>query len=237
MGSSESSKTPVSDIGVEETKKKMILENHQDCILKTKLKEIKIYYEIKDEDSDFAIKKKISDKGINDKDKWFINFIKKYNLEDKEMDDRDIFIYIIKNESKLAQLSKNLDYIYNDIPDDEKKDILYKFKLAYCWWFYQRIGSHRVLQFKFDCGECGTRKTIEMDKSTSGKNIGYENYDYNPPQWWHWKKTPYNWISYNFNDILEYYRNASNYYHGITNNCSDFAHEVYDKIKGKETYT
>lgn len=47
MGSSESSKTPVSNIGEDETKKKMILDKHQDCILKTKLKEIKNNYGIK----------------------------------------------------------------------------------------------------------------------------------------------------------------------------------------------
>lgn len=153
------------------------------------------------------------------------------------MADIDIIIYIINHENELTMFSKNLDDVYNCIPYDEKKIMLSKFRLAYCWWFYERFGSHRVLQLEFDCEECGRRKTIEMDKSSSGKNIGYEKNDYDPPEWWHWKKTPYNWIVYNFNNILEYYRNASNYYHWAKDNCKDFAHEVYDKIKGKETYT
>ena len=237
MGSSESSKTPVSNIGVDETKKKMILEGHQNCILKAKIKEIKNNYGINYGDSVRQIHLKLLEKGINDRDKWFINFIKKYISKDKEMTDGEIIVYIINNEYDLTVFSKYLDNEYYCIPDNEKENMLYKFKLAYCWWFYQRVGSHRVLQLKFDCEECGVRKTIEMDKSSSGKNIGYENNDYDPPQWWHWKKTPYNWISYNFNDILRYYRNASNYYHWSKDNCKDFAHEVYDKINGKQTYT
>lgn len=236
MGSSESSKTPVSNIGVDETKKKMILENHQDCVLKTKLKAIKNNYGIKNEYSNDDIFKKIKIQGINDNDKWFINYIKNYII-DEVMNDYEVVAYIIKNENKLTLFSKKLDDVYNDISDHDKYNILDKFKLAYCWWFYQRVGSHRVLQLKFDCKECNTRKTIEMDKSSSGKNIGYENFNYDPPQWWHWKKTPYSWAPYTFNDILGYYKNASNYYHWSKDNCKDFAHEIYDKIKGKETYT
>lgn len=236
MGSSESSKTPVRDIGVDETKKKMIIDCHQKCILKAKFKEIKNNYGIIIKDTDYQIKQKIVNKGLYDKDKWFINFVKKYVSENEEMADADTIIFIRNNEYLLDNSSEFLDLEYDCIPDNEKDNMLSKFKLLYCWWFYQRAGLHRVLQLKFRCEECGTTKTIEMDKTTGGKNISYENNDYDPPQWWHWKKTPYSWISYNFNDILRYYRNASNYYHWRKNNCKDFAHSVYDKIQGKQTY-
>ena len=77
-------------------------------------------------------------------------------------------------------------------------------------------------------------KYIELDKSTSGKNIDYAHNSYDPPQWWHWRKWPSN--TYTFNEILNYFENAPNNYNWATNNCKDFAHYIYDKIKGKETY-
>ena len=65
MGCFESSNKQVPDTGVDLTIKKMILQNHQSCIIKCKLKEIK---EKNNEQID-----------IND-DQWFINFIIKDKL-------------------------------------------------------------------------------------------------------------------------------------------------------------
>ena len=73
-----------------------------------------------------------------------------------------------------------------------------------------------------------------MHKSTTEKNIDYANNSYDPPQWWHWKKWPS--YTYTFNDILRYFKNASNEYNWASNNCSHFAYEIWDKIKGKQTY-
>ena len=137
-------------------------------------------------------------------------------------------------EAQLSKLQIKFDKEYDNIPDSEKEKILDRFHLYVIRWFYQRVGSHRVLQLLFSCSKCGKDKTIEMDKSTTEKNIDYANNSYDPPQWWHWRKWPS--YTYTFNDILRYFKNASNKYNWASNNCSHFAHEIYDKIKGKETY-
>ena len=248
MGSYQSSGRYIYDIGEDEVKKKMILYNHRNCILKAKLKEIKNKYGIKDEDSAVFIINKLSEKEINYEDKWFINIIKNNqsehlqkwfnhfinNFTREEMSAKYIIAYIITNNNQLVNFSEYLDDEYNNIPSSEINNMLSKFHLYVCRWFYQRVGSHRILQLNFDCKECGASKTIEMDKTTNGKNIYYANNDYDPPQWWHWRKWPK--YTYDFNDILRYYRNASNHYNSLTNNCCHFAHEIYDNIQGKQTY-
>ena len=222
MGSSNSSKCTVPNLGEYDTKKKMILNNHQNCILKTKFKEIKEKYG-----------NKYENKEIDNNDKWFINFIK-INYLDDSYTEKEIIKYITTKNVDLNKYSEYLDNEYDNIPDSEKSKMLSKFHLSVCWWYYQRVGSHRVLQLIFHCKECGSSKTIEMDKSTSGKNIDYANNSYNAPQWWHWRKYPK--YTYDFNDILRYYHRASNEYNWAKNNCSHFAHEIYDNIIGKQTY-
>ena len=222
MGSN-SSKCTVPNLGEYETKKKMILNNHQNCILKTKFKEINEKY-----------RKFLGENiEIDNNDKWFINFIKINYLGDSYTE-KEIIEYIIMVNVDLNKYSEYLDNEYDNIPDSEKSKMLSKFHLYVCRWYYQRIGSHRVLQLNFDCKECGISKTIEMDKSTSGKNLDYANNSYNAPQWWHWRKWPK--YTYDFNDILRYYHRASNEYDWATNNCSHFAHEIYDNIYGEQTY-
>ena len=64
MGSFESSYKQVPDTGVDLTIKKMILQNHQSCIIKCKLKEIK----------------EKNNEQIDINDEWFIDFIIKDKL-------------------------------------------------------------------------------------------------------------------------------------------------------------
>lgn len=165
MGSSESSKCTVPDIGVEEVKKKMIFENHRNCV------------------------------GM------YVPYRCYIGDEDK---------------------------VFDVMKDSEKENILSNFYLKEITWWYQRIGSHRVLQLYFKCSRCGECKWVEMDKTTRGKNISYGFTDYQPPQWWHWEKEPR--YSYNFNEILNYFYNAPNYYNLTKNNCKDFANYIWKRI-------
>ena len=68
-----------------------------------------------------------------------------------------------------------------------------------------------------------------MDKTTSGKNISYGYKRYTCPPWWHWEKKPKKY--YDFNDIMKYFSNASNEFHGISNNCMHFAYSIYNNIE------
>ena len=231
MGSSNSSKCPVPNLGVDTIKEKMIIYNHEACVVKRKWEEIRT-------------NKKID----NERDKWFIDFIgiilekltdtERSNYFNDNKDAVTAINYIIKCDEKknneicglFSNYSENFNYdLYQKMTNDEKNKIFSNFKLYVIRWFYQRVGSHRVLQLEFNCRRCSKSKTIEMDKTTSGKNINYDNNSYDPPQWWHWRKWPNN--DYSFKEILRNFMNAPNYY-----NCKDFAHYIWDRVDGKVIY-
>ena len=238
MGSSGSSKCTVPNLGVSETKKRMILDDgHKSCVVKTKLETIP-------NNVKFSYLNDINDKNIKKNDKWFYKFLGKVFLDFTE-EERKKYVKssdsddeIVFNEELKSILVQNSDYVqevYDLMTDKEQDIILENFHLDIIRWFYQRIGSHRVLQLDFYCKKCGKNKYIEMDKTTKGKNINYARNDYDPPQWWHWKKINLKY-TYTFIDILRYYNYAPNYYNWATNNCKDFAKSIYNKIEGTQTY-
>ena len=207
MGSSESSKCGVSDIGVDLTKKKMILYSHLYCVknylkegIKSSKNSIKEKIECPNEISDFV--KKIQEK-----------------LEEGTMGPEQI-------KNKIDDLPG--DEIYEIMSYDVKQKILTEFKLQEIDWKYNSSNLHRELRLKFKCKKCNTTKYVIMDKTTGGKNIsyGYKYYDY---PWWHWEKYPEN--SYDFNEIMSFFHNASNYYHGTTDNCMHFAYSIWNQIE------
>ena len=223
MGSFESSYKQVPDTGVDLTIKKMILQNHQSCIIKCKLKEIKGK---NDEQID-----------IND-DQWFIDFIIKDKLpyrkrERMSWNEKVKYVQNLKEE-ELRNLPNISNYEYDNIPKIEKEKILQRFGLEEISWFYNYLGMHRVLQSTFRCTECNSIKYITMDKTTSKKNINYGHRSFNNRYWRQWKKRPYWWCYHSFNIILKYFKEASNNYNLLFNNCCDFAAEIYYRIEGKE---
>ena len=207
MGSSESSKCGVSDIGVDLTKKKMILYSHI-CCVKNYLKEgIK--------SSNNSLKDKIEcPNEIRD-------FVKKIQemLEEETVESEQI-------KKKIDDLSEN--EIYEIMSYDVKQKILSEFKLQEIDWKYNSSNFHRELRLKFKCKKCNTTKYVIMDKTTGGKNIAY-GYKYYDSPWWHWKKYPK--YTYDFNEIMNFFYNASNYYHGTRDNCMHFAYSIWDKIE------
>lgn len=82
------------------------------------------------------------------------------------------------------------------------------------------VGSHRIIELTFYCNLCQKKYIIQMDKSTSGKDINYvdhylvtEGYE----GWIYWDKSPRYQRSYS--DVIRIFDNASGYYNGVTNNC------------------
>ena len=99
MGSFESSYKQVTDTGVDLTIKKMILQNHQSCIIKCKLKEIK---EKNNEQID-----------IND-DQWFIYFIINRKRERMSWNEKVKYLQNLKEE-ELRNLNNIYNYEYKNI--------------------------------------------------------------------------------------------------------------------------
>ena len=118
--------------------------------------------------------------------------------------------------------------IYEIMSYDVKQKILSEFKLQEIDWKYNSSNFHRELRLKFKCKKCNTTKYVIMDKTTGGKNIAY-GYKYYDSPWWHWKKYPK--YTYDFNEIMNFFYNASNYYHGTRDNCMHFAYSIWDKIE------
>ena len=217
MGSSESSKCGVSDIGVEETKKRMILDDHLKCI-KAYLKD-----NIKFSNFGGVIVYPSEIRDVIDKIKKMLKEEKKI----KENEGKEILVIKIKN--IIDELT--VEEIYDVLSFDNKKAFLSKFKLIEIDWKYNKEinNYHRELRLEFKCRECETTKYVIMDKTTSGKNISYGYKVYNCPPWWHWEKKPDKY--YDFNDIMKYFSNASNEYHGISNNCMHFAYSIWSNIE------
>ena len=230
MGSSGSSKCTVPNIGIDKAEKKMIIDEHGYCILKRKLKKIKEKYG----DSFSEYEQWWNKIKVEKKNKWFVYFIEnKLNETDRSNFRNKCGSSGQKNviEDIFSKYSDRLDdEIYNKMDNDEKKEILSNFELKVIKWYYAWIGSHRVLQLDFECRLCNKTKYIELDKDTSGKNIDYAHNSYDPPDWWERHKK-YPSKTYTFNDILDYFKNASNKYNWATNNCKDFAKSIFDKIK------
>ena len=145
----------------------------------------------------------------------------------KENEGKEILVIKIKN--KIDELTD--EEIYDVLSFDNKKAFLSKFKLIEIDWKYNKEinNYHRELRLEFKCRECETTKYVIMDKTTSGKNISYGYKVYNCPPWWHWEKKPDKY--YDFNDIMKYFSNASNEYHGISNNCMHFAYSIWSNIE------
>jgi hypothetical protein len=146
-------------------------------------------------------------------------------------------IYVKKlNEEELRNLLNITNYEYDIIPKIEKEKILQRFRLEEINWFYNWLGLHRVFQSTFRCTECNRSKYITMDKTARKKNINYGHRSFDNKWWWHWKKIPYWWCYHSFNIILKYFKEASNEYNLLFNNCFDFAAEIYYRIEGEEVY-
>ena len=217
MGS-ESSICEIGNIGIDETKKRMILDNHLSCIKDYLKNDIKF----SENSGKIIYPSEISD---------FIEEIQEMLKEEKKKNENEESNedLVIKIKNKIDELTE--EEIYNKLSFNNKNRTLSKFELKEIEWKYNsKINHyHRILRLKFKCKKCQITKYVTMDKTARGKNISYGYKPYSCPPWWHWEKIPKNY--YDFNDIIKYFSNASNYYHGVSNNCMHFAYSIWNKIK------
>ena len=111
-------------------------------------------------------------------------------------------------------------------PDDENN-----FKLTEITWWYAMVGSHRIIELTFHCSLCNKNCIVQMDKTTSGKDINYVDHylvTSGYEGWVYWDKSP----KYNrsYSDVIRIFDNASGNYNGVTNNCKDFAKYMWENL-------
>ncbi len=125
------------------------------------------------------------------------------------------------------------DKITNSEGKEEKTPNGHKYYVSSIHYYYQTIGSHRIIKIGLDCNKCCDGWWLYMDKtSDASKNIDISReglFKYLGSNY-HWSRWDYYYDHKNFDyeDCLRLYHNAPSGYSFLLNNCADFARYIWN---------